>query len=126
MVRSLWTIRALTPDHVELWIRDPAGNAGFPGTVETIALALQDGWATIPYNPNHAEGMSNSLIAELSAVRDHALGVMIVFADMPAVTTSHMRELVRSFIKAGGGKIVRGAVGQRPGNPVILPKLRAL
>ncbi len=35
MGRSLWTIRALTPDHVELWIRDPAGNAGFPGTVET-------------------------------------------------------------------------------------------
>jgi len=36
MARSLWTIRALTPDHVELWIRDPAGNAGFPGTVETV------------------------------------------------------------------------------------------
>jgi len=35
MGRSPWTIRALTPDHVELWIRDPAGNAGFPGTVET-------------------------------------------------------------------------------------------
>jgi len=36
MARSLWTIRALTPDHVELWIRDPDGNAGFPGTVETL------------------------------------------------------------------------------------------
>lgn len=36
MARSLWTIRALTPDCVELWIRDPAGNAGFPGTVEAI------------------------------------------------------------------------------------------
>jgi len=36
MARSLWTIRALTPDHVELWIRDLAGNAGFPGTVETV------------------------------------------------------------------------------------------
>lgn len=35
MGRSPWTIRALTPDHVELRIRDPAGNAGFPGTVET-------------------------------------------------------------------------------------------
>jgi len=34
MARSLWAITGLTHDRVELSIRDPDGNAGFPGTVE--------------------------------------------------------------------------------------------
>lgn len=84
MARSLWTIRALTPDHIELWIRDPAGNAGFPGTVETICtirvseagvLAIRyesRSDAPCPVNLCH-HGYFN--LGQKSDVRDHTIRI---------------------------------------------------
>jgi len=47
MARSLWTIRELTAHRVVLWIRDPAGNAGYPGMVETLCTIEISDMATL-------------------------------------------------------------------------------
>jgi len=70
------------------------------------------------HNPSFAEGLSTSLRAGVAAA-DDADGVLIVLADMPAVATADLDQLIAAF---GAGAIVRATADGRRGNPVILPR----
>ena len=73
-------------------------------------------------NPDHAQGMSTSLRAGISALGPNCDGVVVMLADMPHVTGADVRRLLDAFAAAGGHAIVRAVSGGKRGNPVVLPR----
>ncbi|MDO9418480.1 nucleotidyltransferase family protein [Pararhizobium sp.] len=88
-----------------------------------ISNALNGLGLTVVYNPDFETGMASSLRAGYATpgVRD-ASGVLVLLADMPAITTGHLLALMNAFVASEGKAIVRAASEQGPGNPVILPR----
>ncbi|WP_244598589.1 nucleotidyltransferase family protein [Rhizobium tubonense] len=74
-------------------------------------------------NPEYASGMASSLIAGVSTkAAGEADGVMIMLADMPAITVDNLAALIVAFQGAQGQAIVRAVSHGQRGNPVILPR----
>jgi molybdenum cofactor cytidylyltransferase len=75
------------------------------------------------FNADYDTGMASSLISAFShgGTASHD-GVLVMLADMPAVTKEHVDTLVRAFQEAEGRCVVRSVSGGKRGNPVILPK----
>ncbi|MFF0953089.1 NTP transferase domain-containing protein [Rhizobium leguminosarum] len=86
--------------------------------------AALDGLAlTFIDNPDYASGMASSLIAGASSRdADSAEGILVMLADMPGVSTTHLDALISAFRNAGGEAVVRAVSRGKPGNPVILPR----
>jgi molybdenum cofactor cytidylyltransferase len=83
--------------------------------------AALDGLAlTFVNNPGYASGMASSLITGFTATPSTD-GNLIMLADMPAISTTHLDALISAFRDAGGKAVVRAVSPDRPGNPVILP-----
>ncbi len=76
---------------------------------------------TVVDNPDYEDGMATSLRRGVAALKDGALGVLVLLADMPAVGAEHLRTMLDAFAEAGGGCVVRAVSGEVRGNPVILP-----
>jgi molybdenum cofactor cytidylyltransferase len=75
------------------------------------------------FNADFASGMASSLVAGMSEPEvKEADGVLVMLADMPAVTSEHVNLLVRTFREAGGGVVVRSVSDGKRGNPIILPR----
>lgn len=76
------------------------------------------------FNPDYASGMATSLVTGFAAPdlasRD---GILVMLADMPGVTTSHIDMLISAFREAGGGVVVRSVSDGKRGNPIILPRV---
>ncbi|MBY3045611.1 NTP transferase domain-containing protein [Rhizobium leguminosarum] len=85
--------------------------------------AALDGLAlTFIDNPDYARGMASSLIAGFSSRdADSAKGILVMLADMPGISTTHLDALISAFRNAGGKDVVRAVSRGKPGNPVILP-----
>lgn len=89
-----------------------------------IEAALAGLPAEIAHNPDFATGMASSLIAGFASVAAaQADGLLVMLADMPAVSTADLTALIEAFRAAGGGAIVRAVARGVPGNPVILPSV---
>lgn len=73
-------------------------------------------------NPDHAQGMSTSLRAGVSALDPGCDGVAVMLADMPHVTGADVRRLLDAFAASGGQAVVRAVSGGKRGNPVVLPR----
>jgi molybdenum cofactor cytidylyltransferase len=87
-----------------------------------IEAALAGLTAEIAHNPDFATGMASSLIAGFtSPAAERADGILVMLADMPAVSTADLNALVAAFRAAGGQAIVRAVARGAPGNPVVLP-----
>ncbi|MBY5791785.1 molybdopterin-guanine dinucleotide biosynthesis protein MobA [Rhizobium leguminosarum bv. viciae] len=86
--------------------------------------AALDGLAlTFIDNPDYASGMASSLIAGFSSRdADSAEGILVMLADMPSISTTHLNALISAFRNAGGEAVVRAVSQGKPGNPVILPR----
>ncbi|MCA2406799.1 nucleotidyltransferase family protein (plasmid) [Rhizobium leguminosarum bv. viciae 248] len=86
--------------------------------------AALDGLAlTFIDNPDYASGMASSLITGFSSRdADGADGILIMLADMPGISTTHLDALISAFRNAGGEAVVRAVSRGKPGNPVILPR----
>ncbi|TBY84981.1 nucleotidyltransferase family protein [Rhizobium leguminosarum] len=86
--------------------------------------AALDGLAlTFVDNPDYASGMASSLITGFSSRdADSADGILIMLADMPGISTTHLDALISAFRNAGGEAVVRAVSQGKPGNPVILPR----
>ncbi|MGO6731238.1 nucleotidyltransferase family protein [Rhizobium ruizarguesonis] len=86
--------------------------------------AALDGLAlTFIDNPYYASGMASSLITGFSSSgADSADGILVMLADMPGISTTHLDTLISAFCNAGGGAVVRAVSRGKPGNPVILPR----
>lgn len=78
---------------------------------------------TVAINPAYASGMASSLVAGLKIpdVMSHD-GVLILLADMPAITADNLDTLIEAFKACRGQRIIRASHAGAPGNPVILPK----
>ncbi len=75
------------------------------------------------FNADYASGMAGSLVTGLQgAGMLFCDGVLIMLADMPAVTTENLMDLARAFRQEGGRCVVRSVSGGKRGNPVILPR----
>nr|WP_325265143.1 molybdopterin-binding/glycosyltransferase family 2 protein [uncultured Rhizobium sp.] len=84
--------------------------------LSSLDVRLQD-------NPSHEAGMASSLIAGFTRPDVAAAdGVLVMLADMPGVTVSHIDALLGAFGDAGGEAIVRAVSNGKRGNPVILPR----
>ena len=76
------------------------------------------------YNADFATGMASSIVSGLKAQgAQDADGILILLADMPAVSSVHLDALIDTFCKAGGCAIVRASFGDHAGNPVVLPRI---
>ncbi|TAV84769.1 nucleotidyltransferase family protein [Rhizobium leguminosarum] len=86
--------------------------------------AALDGLAlTFVDNPDYASGMASSLKAGVSSRdADSAEGTLVMLADMPGISTTHLDALISAFRNAGGEAVVRAVSQGKPGNPVILPR----
>lgn len=93
---------------------------GFRGAEMAEALAGLN--VSLVDNPDYGEGMASSLRRGVSATGPGATGVLVMLADMPAITSQHLDALIDAFREAGGNVVVRAASGQVRGNPVILPR----
>ncbi|WP_332811079.1 molybdopterin-binding/glycosyltransferase family 2 protein [Sphingomonas sp.] len=89
-----------------------------------IEAALAGLPAEIAHNPDFATGMASSLIAGFASnAAARADGMLVMLADMPAVTTADLSALIDAFRAARGQAIVRAVARGVPGNPVILPSV---
>lgn len=88
-----------------------------------IEAALEGLDVHLAFNPAHASGMGGSLAVGFSHAgvsgRD---GMLVMLADMPAVTATHIDYLADAFRRHGGAVVVRAGCNGSPGNPVILPR----
>lgn len=77
----------------------------------------------IRFNPDYESGMASSLVCGFSdnAAARHD-GVLVMLADMPAVSAEQISSLVRAFREEGGQAIVRSVFEGKRGNPIILPR----
>jgi molybdenum cofactor cytidylyltransferase len=77
----------------------------------------------IAFNPDYESGMAGSLVCGFSdAGSARHDGILVMLADMPAVTAVQVSMLVDAFRKAGGNAIVRSMFEGKRGNPIILPR----
>lgn len=74
------------------------------------------------FNADYPSGMASSLVLGLSLpALSGCGGVLVMLADMPAVTAVHVREMIDAFQRAGGRAVVRAVHNGKRGNPIILP-----
>ncbi len=88
---------------------------------DEIKAAVADQNVEIIDNPDYANGMASSLRAGLACLSGDVDGIMVVLADMPAVTTADFNKMIEAFHASGGRSIVRAVSDGKRGNPVILP-----
>ncbi len=71
------------------------------------------------HNPDYRDGIAGSLKRGLSSLSDDVDGVIILLADMPFITSTHINELIAEFNPATERDIVAPMREGRLGNPVI-------
>lgn len=87
-----------------------------------IEAALDGLDLVLTHNPDHASGIASSLIAGLSVEQARKSdGILVMLADMPAITSTHLDALISCFQEEGGKIIVRATSSGIPGNPVVIP-----
>jgi molybdenum cofactor cytidylyltransferase len=96
-----------------------------PQQVEAALAGLD---VTRVHNPDFAGGLSTSLRVGIASLSDDVDGVIVLLADMPAITSATVDRLIEAF--RPGGIVVPAFAGQR-GNPVIwarrfFPELMAI
>lgn len=90
---------------------------------EALAAALDDLDVTVTINENYASGMASSIAQGFATDQaKNTDGVMVMLADMPEISTSHLDRMIDVFHEAGGKSVVRAVCGETPGNPVIMPR----
>ena len=75
------------------------------------------------FNKDYACGLASSLVCGFTSPELASCdGILVMLADMPALTTGHLDQLVDAFRSANGQAIVRASHQGKRGNPIILPR----
>ncbi|CAN7402168.1 molybdopterin-binding/glycosyltransferase family 2 protein [Phyllobacterium sp. LjRoot231] len=90
---------------------------------EQCSAALDGLNVVIALNKDYASGLASSLQTAIRNIPSSADGVMMLLADMPALSTADLQNMVRRFQSAGGQSVVRATFEGKRGNPVILPRI---
>lgn len=86
------------------------------------SAALEGLNVVIALNKDYASGLASSLQTAIRHVPASADGVLMLLADMPALSSEHVETMIRRFSEAGGQSIVRATFDGKRGNPVLLPR----
>ncbi|EJJ30874.1 nucleotidyltransferase family protein [Rhizobium sp. CF142] len=90
---------------------------------DDIRNALSDLQLSVVANPDYASGIASSLVIGFAAAAANgADGILVMLADMPAVTSCDLNRLITAFQDSKRESIVRAVSQGKPGNPVILPR----
>ncbi len=89
---------------------------------QECSTALDGLPVNIALNKDHASGLASSLHVAIRHLPASVDGVMIMLADMPALSASDLQTLIRQFHDVGGQTVVRATFRGKRGNPVILPR----
>lgn len=90
---------------------------------EQCSAALDGLNVVIALNKDYASGLASSLQTAIRHVPSSADGVMMLLADMPALSASDLKSMITRFQHAGGQSVVRATYEGKRGNPVLLPRL---
>ena len=85
-----------------------------------VANAAKPQRGFIVVNQNYTAGLSSSIAAGVSAIRPLADAVLLLLADQPLVTVSHLQDLEQAW-RESPGSIVASAYAKTCGPPVIFP-----
>jgi molybdenum cofactor cytidylyltransferase len=88
---------------------------------EAVRSALAGMPLAVIDNPDYGAGLSSSLKAGVAALPNACEGMLVLLADMPAITAAHIDRLLAAFVP--GAIIVPTHEGRR-GNPVLWPAAR--
>jgi len=90
---------------------------------EEVEDALSGLNLVLRFNPDYATGMASSLVSGFSTSEAASReGILVMLADMPAVTSRQVDMLVTRFRETGGRAIIRSVFEGKRGNPIILPR----
>ncbi len=89
---------------------------------EQCSAALDGLNVVIALNKDFASGLASSLQTAIRHVPATADGVMMLLADMPALTATDLEAMIKRFQNAGGQSVVRATFEGKRGNPVLLPR----
>jgi len=88
-----------------------------------IVRALHNLRVTPLFNNSFRSGMGTSIACGFSnGVLEESDAVVVMLADMPMITVEHIRRLLAVFSDRECNSVVRGAHGDQPGHPVVVPK----
>ncbi|ATU91356.1 NTP transferase domain-containing protein [Phyllobacterium zundukense] len=90
---------------------------------EQCSAALDGLNVVIALNKDYASGLASSLQTAIRHVPSSADGMMMLLADMPALSPSDLKSMINRFQNTGGQSVVRATFQGKRGNPVILPRL---
>ncbi|TXR51164.1 NTP transferase domain-containing protein [Phyllobacterium endophyticum] len=90
---------------------------------EQCSASLDGLNVVIALNKHYASGLASSLQTAISNVPASAAGVMMLLADMPALSAIDLQMMIRRFQDSGGQSVVRATFDGKRGNPVILPRV---
>ena len=86
---------------------------------EGVVNELRNCNVSVTHNSDYGDGLASSLKRGLSSLPEDIDGVMILLADMPFITATHINELLAEFNPATERDIVAPIREGRVGNPVI-------
>ncbi|MEK1890281.1 MAG: molybdopterin-binding/glycosyltransferase family 2 protein [Phyllobacterium sp.] len=89
---------------------------------QECSAALEGLNVVIAINRDYASGLASSLQTAIKHVPASADGVMMLLADMPALSSAHIDTMITRFREAGAQSIVRATFNGKRGNPVLLPR----
>jgi molybdenum cofactor cytidylyltransferase len=90
---------------------------------EQCSAALDGLNVVIALNKDYASGLASSLQTAIRNVPSSSDGVMMLLADMPALSATDLQSMISRFQSAGGQSVVRATFEGKRGNPVILPRI---
>ncbi len=90
---------------------------------EQCSAALDGLNVMIALNKDYASGLASSLQTAIRNVPGSSDGVMMLLADMPALSATDLQAMISRFQSAGGQSVVRATFEGKRGNPVILPRI---
>lgn len=86
-----------------------------------VARAAGDAARFLVVNDRYAEGMGSSIAVAAKVVSHAADGILLMLADQPLITASHLREL-RDTWNGADDEIVATSFAGRMGPPVLFPR----
>ena len=87
----------------------------------TVARAAGNAVRFLVVNDRHAEGLGNSIAAAVKAVSHTADGILLLLADQPLITVSHLQALKKRWSGADD-EIVATSFEGTMGPPVLFPR----
>lgn len=89
---------------------------------DKVAAAVADLDLKMVHNPDFADGMSGSIRTGLNALPSDTDAVLILLGDMPRLTSAMLDDMIDTYRRDDGARIVAATADGKRGNPVLWDK----